>query len=330
MPRPLGLSRVNGGWELACEWIPGSASLAELLEGAAPPPAPAPVLAGRLGELLARAHAAGLDHADLHAGNLLVDARGKPWLIDFAHARLRETLAAGRMTRDVMQLAADTRERVAPRARQRFFLAWWKALPAAPRSYLPPRGELAARIELQAREHRLVMVRRNADRWLRGFDACRTLGEGSGLVLARLSPTDEKKLLETMLDTEPGTTTIPHPLRSQGMLLVVEGGGELRAQWTELGRALDHALPAARPAMLLEGRRLRCAFELPAEAQPWREERSDPSPARAAGLERLSWMLDDRGLCPADPRTLWIAPSGEALLGPGSRLEPRRRRHTDG
>lgn len=41
------------------------------------------------GELVARFHLAGLDHADLNANNLLFDARGKGWMIDFDRARLR-------------------------------------------------------------------------------------------------------------------------------------------------------------------------------------------------------------------------------------------------
>lgn len=36
-----------------------------------------------VGEMLARFHLVGLDHADLNADNVLVDARGEPWLIDF-------------------------------------------------------------------------------------------------------------------------------------------------------------------------------------------------------------------------------------------------------
>jgi 3-deoxy-D-manno-octulosonic acid kinase len=41
------------------------------------------------GELIARFHRAGLDHADLNAHNLLFDGQGCGWLIDFDRARLR-------------------------------------------------------------------------------------------------------------------------------------------------------------------------------------------------------------------------------------------------
>jgi len=41
------------------------------------------------GRLLARFHRAGLDHADLNAGNILFDAFGKGWLIDFDKSTMR-------------------------------------------------------------------------------------------------------------------------------------------------------------------------------------------------------------------------------------------------
>jgi 3-deoxy-D-manno-octulosonic acid kinase len=41
------------------------------------------------GRLVARIHRAGLDHADLNAHNLLFDAHGKGWMIDFDRSTLR-------------------------------------------------------------------------------------------------------------------------------------------------------------------------------------------------------------------------------------------------
>lgn len=59
------------------ERIAGARSLADSL--ASPPDASAWQAVGRM---LARFHAAGLDHADLNAHNILFDAGGRPWLID--------------------------------------------------------------------------------------------------------------------------------------------------------------------------------------------------------------------------------------------------------
>lgn len=41
------------------------------------------------GRLVARFHRAGLDHADLNAHNILFDAQGRGWLIDFDRGQLR-------------------------------------------------------------------------------------------------------------------------------------------------------------------------------------------------------------------------------------------------
>ncbi|MCK9540063.1 3-deoxy-D-manno-octulosonic acid kinase [Dokdonella sp.] len=45
--------------------------------------------AERIGGMLARFHAAGVWHADLNAHNILVDAAGKAWLLDFDRGRRR-------------------------------------------------------------------------------------------------------------------------------------------------------------------------------------------------------------------------------------------------
>ena len=43
----------------------------------------------RLGALLARFHLAGVDHPDLNAHNILLDAQGAFWLVDFDRGRIR-------------------------------------------------------------------------------------------------------------------------------------------------------------------------------------------------------------------------------------------------
>lgn len=64
------------------ERIAGARTLAELaIEGMA--------RWEEAGRLVARAHRAGLDHADLNADNILFDAQGAPWLIDLDRGRLR-------------------------------------------------------------------------------------------------------------------------------------------------------------------------------------------------------------------------------------------------
>ncbi|MDO5506341.1 MAG: 3-deoxy-D-manno-octulosonic acid kinase [Pseudoxanthomonas suwonensis] len=48
------------------------------------------------GDLVARFHRAGLDHADLNAHNILFDRQGQGWLIDFDRSRLRRPSRAWR------------------------------------------------------------------------------------------------------------------------------------------------------------------------------------------------------------------------------------------
>ncbi|MCK0769227.1 3-deoxy-D-manno-octulosonic acid kinase [Chromohalobacter canadensis] len=63
--------------------IPDVQALAERL------PTATPALLKRVGHTVRRFHDAGLDHVDLNARNLLVDADDHIWLIDFDRCRLR-------------------------------------------------------------------------------------------------------------------------------------------------------------------------------------------------------------------------------------------------
>lgn len=69
-------------------------------------------LAGRVGELVARFHAAGVDHADLNAHNILV-AREGLWLIDFDRGEIRATGTAwklanlARLKRSLLKVGAS-------------------------------------------------------------------------------------------------------------------------------------------------------------------------------------------------------------------------------
>jgi 3-deoxy-D-manno-octulosonic acid kinase len=71
------------------QWLPGVRSLAARMDEDAPPWAEA-------GELVARFHRQGLDHADLNAHNLLFDAEDRGWLVDLDRSRLRIPATAWR------------------------------------------------------------------------------------------------------------------------------------------------------------------------------------------------------------------------------------------
>jgi 3-deoxy-D-manno-octulosonic acid kinase len=95
---------------LMVERIEGASSLAERLG-----PEADDVPWEAVGRMLARFHAAGVDHPDLNATNILFDAAGQPWLIDFDRGRRRATPGAwargnlDRLQRSLAKLAPGER-----------------------------------------------------------------------------------------------------------------------------------------------------------------------------------------------------------------------------
>lgn len=88
VPTPLAARVRRGGLfyraDLLVSEIPGTRTLASLRDGADI----ARFEWDALGSLIARFHRAGLWHADLNAHNVLIDAQGGLWLIDFDRAEL--------------------------------------------------------------------------------------------------------------------------------------------------------------------------------------------------------------------------------------------------
>jgi 3-deoxy-D-manno-octulosonic acid kinase len=85
VPRPIAASYLREGFSyraaILLERLPGVRSLADMAGSDAP--------WEQTGRMIALFHRAGLDHADLNAHNILFDAAGKGWLIDFDRSRLR-------------------------------------------------------------------------------------------------------------------------------------------------------------------------------------------------------------------------------------------------
>jgi len=87
VPRPLAGRVVRDGLyyraDLMTERLAGAGSLADVLAAGKPLPW------AQVGATIARFHRAGLDHVDLNLRNILLDDRGRVFLIDFDRCRLR-------------------------------------------------------------------------------------------------------------------------------------------------------------------------------------------------------------------------------------------------
>lgn len=111
VPRPVAAAvtrhRVTYTAGLITLRIPGARALANLIKNEEADED----LLERVGFTIRRFHDAGLDHVDLNARNLLVDERGKVWLIDLDRCKLRpkgiwQTHNLARLERSLAKFAA--------------------------------------------------------------------------------------------------------------------------------------------------------------------------------------------------------------------------------
>lgn len=339
VPRPLGIQVGARGPELVLEWIEGARPLAALYkrrqgDGAVDWPIAPERAARALGEAFGRFCAAGLDHPDLHAGNALLDAQGRPYLVDLAGARLRRKASARRVERDLVSLAADSRESLPRRWRMRFLLALLAALPADVTRALPPPRELARRVEERGRVRRRAVLERARARWLRESGVVRAveleLGEhgrieGFARRSLELDPAGPfvQLLVRALQRTQLPAEALKH--ESQWLLARRASLRTLEREWRELGRARQHRLSSARPLLLVRAPRPLALYELPCEllSPPARGTPRWRSSMRS--LAALLASLRDRGLTVerVDRHTLGFAENGEILWLPGTRLRTR-------
>ena len=245
VPRPLALERSGDAWEVRMEWIEGSVTLADVLAKRASWPAGPERAARGLGELLARLHAAGVDHPDLHPGNALLGADGRCWAIDFHKARRVHRLGRRRVLRDLVSLTASVRETTRPEFRARAFLAWIRALPD---SLKPPGSpaELAREIETAARHHRVAVVRKRRARWTRHGTACVAVDERfRGFVRRGIAPEAAGELDRAARERPPGLGCAA----SESGELLVTGLSErdCKRAWLAAARLEEHGLACSAP-----------------------------------------------------------------------------------
>jgi tRNA A-37 threonylcarbamoyl transferase component Bud32 len=331
VPAPLELRRTEAGFEILMEWLAGTVNLARILRGSEPWPTKPAAIALRLGNMLAEFHACGLDHPDLHPGNVLIDPVGRPYLVDFHKAALRPGLKGELLVRDLIAACASARETTHPRFRSRFFLGWLAALPQELRSALPPREELVKAVESQSRVERRSVVLRRSTRWLRRSSDCARIPDKEGVAFQRAElPSGFARGIQDGLASAPSPAraraaciSVELPFQAIGFprALVLTGAplAVVRGTWLNMVRLEEHAIPGARPLCFFRGRSPWAAFELlPGERLC--SELAPPVQLQIAerSLPALSAALLDRLLAiPAlGAAHLLVNPRGNARLAP--------------
>ena len=290
VPRPLGVRRRDGSWELVQEELTACVPLSQLLLGSEPWPTTRRTIATALGELLANLWTARIWHPDLHMGNVLVGPGGEVHLIDLARVRTR-------WTRNVhgflLPLAAGARELADGPFRARVLIAFSQVCGDS-RSLLGCEA-----FERKARERRRKDVRKRLVRYRRVSGAMAALREGNtrGLVHRDLENGEE---VLAGLDRCQGFS--PAPFDPGREVQVLEGPleGALLQRWNLAAQLESHGIRAERPLAWVQTPRARVLFDRPGGCRPLGECWSAWSPderflaARTAGA--LLGALRDRGL----------------------------------
>ena len=317
VPAVLGITETTAGVELRLEYLTGARPVEELLDDSSG------VLARSLGKLLARLHAAGFAHGDLHPGNVVVDARGKTWIVDAAAIRRGSSSARAH---DLVAAAAAARERTTPRFRARFLLAYLRGSESARRGEA---ASLGAAIEGAARVARRERVRAECDRWSRDSGVCARHVDGELVVIAprALARTEAIGLARCALYEAAGSA-----LDGAKGSALDGGAGSARervgltardivrgrsagAVWRDLARLHEQRVPAARPLVLIEAPVVLAVFESPANGRA--PARASTDDCRAVGT--LAGTLWDRGLAlrrldiRIDERCVAFAAAGSGL-----------------
>ena len=220
VPELFAVVRDGGTWRLETELVADARTLTTLLDEPQLSRAAATDLAVRIGQLVASVALAGVEHRDLHAGNVLVDANDAPVLIDFARARRHGALNVAALERDVVDLVAAARERTPRALRRRALLALVAALPESQRERA---RALLTTVEERARRRRRDVVLRHLGRWTRE----------SGVV---------ERLEDGTLAARAGA----------GVLSARHAGtrSDLERVWTLAARLTEHHVPTQRPLRL--------------------------------------------------------------------------------
>lgn len=299
VPRLIALERSSAGWEVHSAVIAESRSLEELLEGDSDPAGG--VDPARLGTSLARFHARGFLHGDLHPGNLLATDRQAWFVIDVSRGRIRTPLPRADALHELGGLFAAIRERTTDEWRAAFLRAWSEA--ATP-SLGPPAADERARLERAARCARQRSVLAHLDRWVRPSSRLRAFETEGELWLVDRRIADSTDSIRSLSRVLPGT-----PSKTAPESVTTIDGSEAKRRWLAAARALEHRLPHVRPIAWNAARSL-AVLEAVAPGPPRELRASDPE------SRGLAEALSDRGLFTDAPPLVERTAEGHLVLSP--------------
>jgi len=298
-PEPLEIEQGARGWQVATRYIERATTLARALADADERGRAA--VARALGQLAAKAYAAGALHADLHAGNLLVDGDGALWVVDLPGLRVGGRPSDRQWQAAWVRLVADLREATSLCWRRRVHVAFARAAQVKP--------HWAADVERLARAQRSADLDRALARWLRTSSATRVHETRERVLIVRRGWSDEQvaQALAGASNTFAVTEAATDAWQAQALLEM-------------------HHVPCARPALLAHTSATTQAwFELPPQ---WTRMTTASAQEHARELGRTVGRLHERGRSrPLELGEIACTSAGEVLLLPGAPLEPLRPEH---
>ncbi|HIF39927.1 MAG TPA: hypothetical protein EYQ74_02355 [Planctomycetes bacterium] len=290
VPRPLGVRRRSGSWELVQEELAQCVPLTQLLSGARPWPTTRQRVARALGELLADLWAARIWHPDLHMGNVLVGPGGEVHLIDLARVRTRWTRNVSEF---LLPLAAGAREWADEVFRARVLKSFTKSCKDS-RSLLG-----SDTFEQQVRAQRRKDVCKRLVRYRRLSGAMAPLHEGSARGFVHRGLTADHALL-TALDPGEGFCEAAWDPTREVQVVAGPLEGTLLQRWNTAARLESHGIPTERPSAWIHTEDPRVVFDRPRGGLPFGECWTTWSPSErilaAAAVGTLMGTLQDRGL----------------------------------
>jgi tRNA A-37 threonylcarbamoyl transferase component Bud32 len=328
VPTPREVTRSSGSWSLSMDRIPGARSLRDLIEkNPSTESAQCPTdsnfdrsnIAKQLGKLLAKLAAAGIEHCDLHLGNLLVDPGGQLWLLDFARSKVRSGAHPAGGYRDLVTLCASMRECSSRAEREgmldAFYAVHGSALAGTALAGTGGVNEFMERVELEARLERRSRILRNLGRWMRTSGVALNFEvEGKPALCARFL-SDEQRLRPFAI-----LTGSQFAISDQRLTFQATNQKAAVQAWMSSALLYEHRIRTPRPHRILFGNSNSVEFEVPMGCELLLESKHEFTAEHlATSYGELIGSLHERGLKPVSISTqqLLICSSGSLLALPG-------------